>query len=419
MPAEQCENLEINIPDYSIPVHLTQTNTFEQTSTMVNRSSVTVQQSSTLPQDNQIEIKILNLTTNDNNKQDKSNEIPDKKLMRWLNYPQSQFNDEDSTSISNVDEKLDYLYDKINSGQENTSEIEPDIVKSEKVLNRIISCTEKIESDYELVHYVTQCRPELQQLIINNESDFKFNEPKQNNKPICLNRASEEIENDYQLQDSVKIDDLIKQSVNKCDSVESVLIKSHHEEDINNHKTESTIIFNLPTVGKIARLDETSTEFYDNDLKENVSSKTVELICFETLNKIESEKTCMNVPLSIQMNEKTQEIKSIDEFSVQLEIHQEQELETVVQTPLQELIAPYINSYKYIEEKCNQFKEDPSTKETLEIKTLPMNELKQVCSLDQPIKWERVVVDNKKTNNDDIQKISQEIVKKVSMYRSN
>jgi len=409
LPAEQCENLEINIPDYSIPVHLTQTNTFEQTSTMVNRSSVTVQQ----PQDNQIEIKILNLTTNDNNKLDESNEIPDKKLMRWLNYPQSQLNDEDSTSISNVDEKLDFLYDKINSGQENTSEIEPDIVKSEKVLNRIISCTEKIESDYELVHYVTQCRPELQQLIINNESDFKFNEPKQNNKPICLNRASEEIENDYQLQDSVKIDDLIKQSVNKCDSVESVLVKSHHEEDINNHKTESTIIFNLPTVGKIARLDETSTEFYDNDLKENVSSKTVELICFETLNKIESEKTCMNVPLSIQMNENTQEIKSIDEFSVQLEIHQEQQLETVVQTPFQELIAPYINSYKYIEEKCNQFKED-TTKETLEIKTLPMNcELKQVCSLDQPIKWERVVVDNKQTNNDDIQKISQEIVKKV------
>jgi hypothetical protein len=136
--------------------------------------------------DNQVEIKIINTTTTTT-----TNDLeqkPDKTLLRWLNYPQSQLNDSVDESTMNVDEKLDYMYDKINSEKTVMSQ-DLNMVKVEKVLNRIISSTENMQNEYELVQYVTQCRPEIQQLVISSESNLNLNESQSNKAPVCLKSA--------------------------------------------------------------------------------------------------------------------------------------------------------------------------------------------------------------------------------------
>jgi len=446
LPGEQCQFLDTSdYPHYSIPIQNTERNTFEETSVRLHKSSVLIEPIYSLgeasqisPMDNQIEIKIIN-TEND------LQEKPDKTLLRWLNYPQSQLNDSIDESTMNVDEKLDYMYDKVNSEKTVISQ-DLNMVKVEKVLNRIISNTENIQNEYELVQYVTQCRPEIQQLVISSESNFNLNEPQSNQAPVCLKSAKsiehlieettqaeyfssvhslKEINEDslnqskiskpfvlnsaHQMKsddqtNTLKVQNMQMQSKNENDSVESLVTTVTYEDKdkYQEHKTESTVIFNLPTIGRLARLDEMSTEFYDHQTKESICKDKKELIC------INSEKSLLNAPVSneTKANESLNEIKPLNDISVQLEILKEQESKELT-TPLQELIAPYMNSYTYVEEKCNNF-ESAHKESKLQVNKLP-EQIKQVCSLDQQVEWETT----RKTSSEMIHKTSEEIVRKV------
>ena len=399
LPAEQCQQLDINIPELIQPNQMIQSNTFEKTSMNIHTTSVCVQPNA----DTLTHLVDINEPAENLNQIESVEDLTqkaDEKLLRWLNYPQSELN-ESTDETTHIDDKLDYLYEKINSEEPETNSF--NIVKVEKVLNRIISNEEKLENEYELVQFVSQCRPELQQLInsnpVNEISSFKQTV----HKPLIFNK---EIVSD-DLNKSFKTQDLVQQSENKCDAIETLTTDKTSSE---RHETESRTIFNLPSIGCVSRLDEMSTEFYNSSINENVCKETIELICFQTVSQIVKQ-SVINAPVEQQTPfENLSEIKPIDNLTYQLEIVREQEnsLEKSTKTPLQELMAPYSKSYKYIEEKCTQFDTD-ITSEQLKIKKSP-NQLNQICSLNQQIQWETI---HTQESNDLIQQTSSEIVKQI------
>lgn len=219
---------------------------------------------------------------------------PDKNLLLWLNYPhlRSHIYDEFSDKTDNLDEKLDYLYEKIKESQDTTDlSNDMNLVQIEKVLSLFISNQEKIESDYELISTLEQTRPELQSLILKKNDDIAKEslivtpKPNQLIRAECLTSSfTEEPLASTSSTDLVKIESLIRNSSLAYDSIEQLTRLS--EDNNNCLNTSSKVVFNLPSIGKLAQLDETTVEFYDPVCQENVCEETVELICLETIKEI-------------------------------------------------------------------------------------------------------------------------------------
>jgi hypothetical protein len=146
--------------------------------------------------DSEVSIKILN----QKNVEDTMGLIVDKKLLVWLNYPKTiPLNSEVDDETKLLDEKLDFLYENIRIEQADddsrkTRENE-NIINIEKVLSYFISNQEEIEDNVEILKYLPQFRPELQQVILNKQfTHFDLetqNVVKINSSPLKLNNPVE------------------------------------------------------------------------------------------------------------------------------------------------------------------------------------------------------------------------------------
>lgn len=255
---------------------------------------------------------------------------PDKNMLLWLNYPhlRSHITEEETTGI---DEKLDYLYEKIKASTSTTDlSSDTNLVQIEKVLSLFISNQEKIETDYELISTFDRTRPEVQELVMRKpfEHDGQKNviitpEPCKLGSANCNTTSfTEDDQIDY--NDYIKIEQLTKNAADHYDSIEQL---SKISEDDNAHiHTSSKVVFNLPSIGKLAQLDETTTEFYDPVVDENVCEETVELICLEKIHKIVDEATktpVLNAPANVKLDHSFEKIWDIDPRNDMLSIIQE------------------------------------------------------------------------------------------------
>ena len=218
-----------------------------------------------------------------------TNKQPDKQLLLWLNYPhlRTHMLDELGDETRSLDEKLDYLYERVRAAK--CGELpasDTNLVHIEKVLSLFISNQEKIEHDYELIQALPYTRPELQSLIHREQLDDMPDRIVITPEPVKLVQAKQQVSEEFRAaefigqMDYAKIESLLRSASNEYDSIEQLSKITDENKRI---LTESKVVFNLPSIGKLAQLDETTTEFYDHVMKENVCEETVELICLETL----------------------------------------------------------------------------------------------------------------------------------------
>lgn len=118
---------------------------------------------------------------------------PDKHLLLWLNYPkisnsQTEINFSETRSI---DEKLDYLYERIRMDRHNDPNLETDanIIHIERALSLFLSNQEKVEYQNEILRYLPITRPELENLIMNKHTNFDLENELVITRPVELMHA--------------------------------------------------------------------------------------------------------------------------------------------------------------------------------------------------------------------------------------
>ena len=119
-------------------------------------------------------------------KNDLEEKPADKQLLLWLNYPKTIQNNNEivKEETKNIDEKLDYLYEKIRTENYNDPNLITDnnLIQIEKQISFFISNQEHLKDPENevLPIYFTETRPELQNLILNKQ----LNENTANNQVI-------------------------------------------------------------------------------------------------------------------------------------------------------------------------------------------------------------------------------------------
>lgn len=106
------------------------------------------------------------------------NNKPDKKLLLWLSYPRMSSNLVDYEEAIDIDEKLDYLYEKIGLDRLGQDDLHNDnnLIRIEKILSLFISNQENVQFQEEILKYLPYSRPELQQLILSRQSLIELDE---------------------------------------------------------------------------------------------------------------------------------------------------------------------------------------------------------------------------------------------------
>lgn len=105
------------------------------------------------------------------------NSKPDKKLLLWLSYPQisSQLTNLDEET-RDLDEKLDYLYERIGLDRHADPSLDNNLLRIEKILSLFISNQENVEFQEEILKCLPCSRPELQKLILDRQMALEVEE---------------------------------------------------------------------------------------------------------------------------------------------------------------------------------------------------------------------------------------------------
>lgn len=272
------------------------------------------------------------------------NSRPDKQLLFWLNYPKMITNHNQLEQARDIDEKMDFLYERIvhnSSRYRSDTDLETDtsLVQIEKVLSLFISNQEHVEFREEILKYLPSSRPELQELILNREILKLDDKLIINPEPVKLTSAKitqnlsfdedsiEELsEQKYNLNMKKT---LIKQEpflLKKLPNTQNFHLIENAENFITNAindltnksriatqideakhriKSESNTVFNLAALASFFNPSETLKEFIENDIKSNSLQPT--LVSSDiSVNKV-TQQTILNAPKSTRLEQDMEE----------------------------------------------------------------------------------------------------------------
>jgi hypothetical protein len=202
---------------------------------------------------------------------------PDKQLLLWLNYPQvsSQLNELDDETRS-IDDQLDYLYEKIRLDRHSDANLESDsnIIQIEKVLSFFISNQEQLESHEEILKNLPQSRPELHQLLMNNQTTVELE------NSLIINSAPLELQNPMERSDLLYEDDSIEEYVEERVNTATSNICSEEDYLELANKSDDLKLFSLPlqrqSSFKSEKIDFIKATIESHEIIENMGSDSAE-----------------------------------------------------------------------------------------------------------------------------------------------
>ena len=384
--------------------------------------------------------------------------LPDKKLLLWLNYPQISSHTTNFTDqTKNLDEKLDYLYEKVRADKHSDPNLETDsrILHIEKVLSLFISKEDKLENvDDELLKTLPDTRPELQKLILSKYHGIDFNDEVLEEKPVMytnLNECSfdddsiedlpsmpkvkqevvvyrlpasahssivpdERLEffrvlNDPEQRTSQKTSETLTLNkfsfcvdvLNKATMVDESgmdvedisLVRSVIQEKAKN-SLEPKTIYNLPLID-YSKTNE-SSESLNEELVFSKAESKIEKVCYESLNEV-IEQTIYNTAIIDQLNESfetSSELKTARKEEKHDPIYK-QETQPLNKANFyfkhQKLNAPRTSSFKYNEENCSDFNTERTTMDSAQLT------FNLALAESHPIEWEEAKLNKTEISN--------------------
>lgn len=228
------------------------------------------------------------------------NNKPDKQLLLWLNYPKIADSLNQQEQASDLDEKLDYLYEKIvyqDSSLVDRTELDKSLLQVERVLSLFISSQDHIEFQEEILKYLPTSRPELQQLILNHEIKIELEQsPKLARKP--LQRTD--------LKEISFSEDSINELSNKSFEINHTSVDTETEEIRSRIRSDSSLIFNLASLRSFFNPTESLTDFVNQDFDKVKYLQPTLVDTQVNLNKV-TQQIILNAPKVNQVEQQLEE----------------------------------------------------------------------------------------------------------------